>query len=198
MSVVNISKLEMGNIVIKPPVKRTKFYQSSMTYNKNKLYIQLSNVQISDINDKNFQLLLSTKQTAILNELECYIIQNCVDNSKHWFGSEMSFEQIGKNFISLMSNNTLTLENYSFRLFDKDNNEISKDNIHINNIVTVIVCCNTINFWSSKITYALNLTQMKKHINPNMDILFIESDDEVSDYTSGEDEEAYERTMNLG
>lgn len=197
MSVVNISKLNIQDIVIKSPVKHTNNYLSHVLLNKKKLYIQLSNITLDNYSDK-YQFIISEKQKKSIKDLDAYIIQNCSENSEKWFGHFMNKDQIQKNYISpVSSKNIFSLYTHKFRVFDNNNLEIDKNDLKKGDIVTIIISCNHIQFWSSKITINLQLLQLKQNINPHVDILFIDdTDDEFSDYTSAEDEEIYEKSTN--
>jgi hypothetical protein len=175
MSVVNLTKLNMKNVVIKSPIKHTKCYHSDIIHKKQLTYLQISTVPVMNTSEK-FKIGLSVKQSDILYEFERYIIQDCVDNSLLWFGSELSFSQVSNKFVSLINDGTLSLRGDNYRVFDKDSVEITRDDVNYGDIVTVVIMCTGVSFWSGNITYGLQLSQLKKHINPIVDVLFIDSD----------------------
>jgi len=190
MSVVNISKINLHDIVIKSPVKKNDQYYSGISLKQKKMFIQFSNVTIQDLS--NFTVKLSNKQCNSMIQLERYFIQKLSENSKSWFNTNLTENQINDNYLTTMQGNSLKLHTKNVRTFDGDQNEIDFNTLKCGNNVTIIVHFSGLKFWSTKITNQLELLQIKRNINLSTDILFIDEDTE-EEYTSGEDEGMYHR-----
>jgi hypothetical protein len=179
MSVLNISKLNVRDIVVKTPVKRLGIYNSSLLLKDKPFFLQLSNVCVNTIDNNNFNIELNDKHINALQNLEDFIIQESSNNSKDWFKTELSIKQIKSSFISLISKSNeksiLKLSANNFKVFDKHHNKLEKSDIKSNDFATIIIQCNGINFWSSKISHTMELMQVKKY-NNLIDPLFIDSD----------------------
>ena len=190
MSVVNISKINLHDIVVKSPVKKNDQYYSGISLKQKKMFIQFSNVTIQDLS--NFTVKLSNKQCNSMIQLERYFIQKLSENSKSWFNTNLTENQINDNYLTTMQGNSLKLHTKNVRTFDGDQNEIDFNTLKCGNNVTIIVHFSGLKFWSTKITNQLELLQIKRNINLSTDILFIDEDTE-EEYTSGEDEGMYHR-----
>lgn len=189
MSVVNISKLNLELVSLKLPVKKTDHYQSTMSYTDKKMFIQMSNVLVTNTGNS-FNISPTKKQKKCLSELNTRLIQVISENSNIFFGCDLTEAQIQKNYKNIELNDLYTKGS---KIFNDHGEMVSLDEISIGDTVTVIVQLKMV-FWATTIHCKSDLVQLKKKQNMRELITFLESDSESElEYTSAEDEAVFEK-----
>ena len=144
----------------------------------------------------------------IFHELELHCIKQVYQNYSKWFDQNNNEDILESSFVSFLkingSSTILTVpinivnDNVNCEIYNNDKNRIHYSKIEKNDIVSIIICFNGIQFFSNNFLIDWNISQIKLHdLNHSKNINTYKLAKNICHILESSDDEDYDNNSNI-
>ena len=188
VTVYSFKTIDVNKIKLSVPVKFNKKYSSYLVYYDEPLFIQTPKLRLSEITsdfEYIFEITESPEFIFVIRDIENRIKDLVHTNSTRWFDNkQFSKESIESRLISLVQNEhgktflKIPFESKNLTFFNQFKNIISKEDLAVNSILTLIIKFPSVSFSKLNFSYDFVIEQGKVYEDQSLqEYSIIDSDD---------------------